>query len=147
MYVFLPQFLVPMSRVDATFSFFFDTSYTYGAITPPPQMDICLTETTLFYHLLRVTNTLVSHPTTKYGTGLIANWADNVGFAASARHTPTGVPSSATLSSSALVTNASATRTDSPIFTVYQPQGLELDTKDEILAYLDPEHNLGLPNT
>ena len=105
-------------------------------------MVICLTETTLFYHHLRSTDTLVSHPTAKYGTGLIANWADNITFAASSPRT--GVPSSATLSSSELVTNASATRTDGPRFTVYQPQGLELDNEDEILAYLDPEHNTGL---
>jgi hypothetical protein len=104
-----------------------------------PQMVICLLETTLFYHHLRVTNTVVSHPTTRYGTGLIANWADNVTFAASAPHIPTGVASSATLSSLELVTNASVTRTDSPRFTVYQPRGLELDNKDEILAYIDSD--------
>ena len=38
-----------------------------------------------------------------------------------------------------LVTTASASHTDSPRFTVYQPGGLKLDNEDEILAYLDPE--------
>lgn len=101
-------------------------------------MVICLTEITLFYHHLRVIDKPVSHPTGKYGTGLIASWADKVTVAANARK-PSRASSSSTLSSSALVTTASATRTDSPRFAVYQPRGLELDNEDEILAYLDPE--------
>ena len=103
-------------------------------------MVFCLTETTLFYHLLRLTNAPVAHPTTKYGTGLIANWADNVILAANhipRTPTPSRIGTSNTLSSSELVTNASASRTDSTRFAVYQPPGLELNNEDEILAFLD----------
>jgi hypothetical protein len=103
-------------------------------------MVICLTETTLFYHLLRLTDTPVSHPTAKYGTGLIATWADKVTTATSAPH---GVTSSATLDSLEFVTKSSTIHTDSPRFADYQPRGLELDNEDEILAYLDPEHETG----
>ena len=103
-------------------------------------MVICLSETTLFYHLLRLTNAPVAHPTAKYGTGLIANWADNVILAANHTHstcTPSHINSSATLSILELVTNASASGPDR--FAVYQPPGLELDNEDEILIYLDLE--------
>ena len=113
-------------------------------------MVICLTETTLFYHLLRLTNAPVAHPTTKYGTGLIANWADNVILAANhipRTPTPSRIGTSNTLSSSELVTNASASCTDSTRFAVYQPPGLELNNEDEILAFLDqdPDPSMGPP--
>ena len=102
------------------------------------NMVICLMEIMLFYHHLRVINKPISHPTGKYGTSLIASWADKVTIAANACKL-SHASSSSTLSSWALVTTATATRTDSPRFAVYQPRGLKLDNKDEILAYLNPE--------
>lgn len=101
-------------------------------------MVICLTEITLFYHHLRISNKPVSHSTGKYGTGLISNWADKVNLAANFR-SPSCITSSTTVSSPQLDTNTSAAGTDNSRCAVYQPRGLELDNEDEILAYLDPE--------
>jgi hypothetical protein len=122
-----------------TFFFVFDPSYTHtrGTITPLHMVN-CLSESTLFYHLLRAS---VSHPTSaKYGTGLIANWADHVSSAATALRNPagTGLASSTTLSSSEFLTTGAST--DSHGVAIYHPRGLELDHEDEILAYLDSEH-------
>ena len=113
----------------------FLTHHTIRQHNHSSPMVICLLEINLFYHLLRLIDTPVSHPTAKYGTGLIANWANHVVLA---NHTcaPSCVGSSTTLSSSELVTNASASQANGPRFAVHQPPGLELGPEDEILAFL-----------
>ena len=99
-------------------------------------MILYLTKTSLFFHYLldlRATGThapSVAHPTTKSNTGLIANWADQVADAASLSPMLRYASSEVGLGRSPL---ASGSHVDST-FPVYQPGGLELDGKDDILA-------------
>jgi hypothetical protein len=101
------------------------------------HMTLCLSETTLFYHRLRLTSTCassVAHPTAKSTAGLVPDWADRVADAA--RFTPTLALGRSSSGVGTTMADASTSHTKLPLPKppVYELGGLDLDDEANIAA-------------
>lgn len=111
-----------------------------------PQMTVYISETTLFYHHLRAAHAVsVAHPSNKPSSGIISDWADGVRVAAATDNTRL---QNTTRSSSSVtgfpVQSISSRTSNSESNPTYhypsQPDGIELDDENDILATLVPSY-------
>jgi hypothetical protein len=107
-------------------------------------MTVYISETTLFYHHLRVAHSVsVAHPSNKSTSGIISDWANGVRVAAT-RTPPVRVAttlSSSSVSGFPVKSSSSRTSTSNPShYYPVQPDGIELDDESDILATLVPDY-------
>ncbi|KAF8263217.1 hypothetical protein EI94DRAFT_1807603 [Lactarius quietus] len=84
----------------------------------------------------------VAHPSNKFSSGIIPNWANGVQVAAGNTPPLTTTTSSSSVTGFPVKSNSSATGTSNsnPTYYPIQPDGIELDDESDILATLVPDY-------